>query len=295
MAARLSVLISTRDRLAKLQTCLAAVERARAGLGDCTVVVVDNGSSDGTGRWLGDWEKAAPGRRALQVPTAGKARAVNAAVRQLDAELIALTDDDAVVSPSWLASMNAFLDRHPEYAAVTGPVEVPPEVTDADVLEKVRLYHFGLPFRAERGDEHDAERLVGANFAVRARAFAEVGGFDERLGPGALGFYDDDDLGERLVRRGLRIGYNPGAPVWHEVDPERLTLSAAAARAATIARCRSVASPGWLTTARAGARIGELAASIAAAKLLGNRAKEIQRRVRLAFFWETLKQGLGRR
>jgi GT2 family glycosyltransferase len=288
--ASLIVLLSTRNRLAQLPRCLTLIDAARASLEDAGIVVVDNGSTDGTAAWLAEWAAAAPARQLVSIPIAGKSRAVNAAVAQIEAELIAFTDDDVEVTATWLTSMSDFMRRHPEYAAATGPVEIPPEVTDAETLEQLRLFHYGLPFHRESGDEHEARRLVGANLVVRARAFAEVGGYDERLGPGALGFYDDDDLGERLLRAGMRLGYNPSAVVRHQVDPQRLTLEATVGRAVTIARCRSAANPGWLGAVKAGARVVELAVSSTAARFGGNPSKEIERRVRLAFFWEAFKR-----
>jgi GT2 family glycosyltransferase len=290
--AGLIVLLSTRNRQEKLPRCLALIEAACRRIPDAGIVVIDNGSTDGTAAWLAEWVRAGTGRSTLSVPGAGKSRAINFAAARIQAELLAFTDDDVEVTPAWLSSMQAFMHRHPEYAAATGPVEIPPEITEVEILEALRLLHFGLPFWREGDDEHDVRRLVGANLVVRTRAFAEVGGYDERLGPGALGFYDDDDLGERLRRAGMRLGYNPTAVVRHEVDPKRLSLEATLARAVTIARCRSTANPGWLGATRAGGRVIELAVSLAVARLGRNRSKEIERRVRFAFFWETFKREL---
>jgi GT2 family glycosyltransferase len=53
--------------------------------------------------------------------------------------------------------------------------------------------------------------------------FNRVGGFDERLGPGASGTSEDVDLARRLTQVGVAIGYVPQAVVYHRVDRDRLT------------------------------------------------------------------------
>ena len=53
--------------------------------------------------------------------------------------------------------------------------------------------------------------------------FNRVGGFDERLGPGASGTSEDVDLARRLIRSGVSISYAPKAVVYHRIDRDRLT------------------------------------------------------------------------
>ena len=58
---------------------------------------------------------------------------------------------------------------------------------------------------------------------LRRMVFDNVGGFDERLGPGAAGGWEDIDLAQRIKQVGLRIAYMPDVAVYHAVDPARLT------------------------------------------------------------------------
>jgi GT2 family glycosyltransferase len=83
----------------------------------------------------------------------------------------------------------------------------------------------------------EAPSLIGANMLVERRAFARVGLFDERLGPGAAGASEDTELAARLRAAGERIGYIPDAIVYHAVEPDR--LSAAYFRSLHEARGRS--------------------------------------------------------
>ena len=51
--------------------------------------------------------------------------------------------------------------------------------------------------------------------------FEKVGLFDPRLGPGAVGFSEDTEYSIRIRKAGFKIGYSPGAIVFHELNPER--------------------------------------------------------------------------
>jgi len=104
-----SLLLATRNRLAELQSCLAAIRRLRVpGGSSLEVLVVDNGSTDGTGSWLSSQPAdQAPGIRLvpLSEPLPGKSRALNQAMRASTGEVLAFIDDDVEVDPDWLVGL----------------------------------------------------------------------------------------------------------------------------------------------------------------------------------------------
>jgi GT2 family glycosyltransferase len=65
--------------------------------------------------------------------------------------------------------------------------------------------------------------LNAANMALRKELLDVAGLFDERIGPGASGTSMDVEFGERVLRAGRRIGYEPRSVVYHDVDWSRLT------------------------------------------------------------------------
>lgn len=220
---RVAVIIATRNRATLLGRALATVERARAATSATTeILVVDNGSTDHTGEFLRAWAKAGSNCTHLQVPQPGKARALNAALASVRAPLLLFTDDDVEVHEDWLTAIVAFFERHPEYVAAMGRVRLPPAVSDPDTLRRV-AYFGTLPLFDKGDQEADGIHLYGCNMAVRRATFDRIGLFNERLGPGAGGLHEDGDLARRILRAGLRIGYMPGAIVYHTVDPDRLT------------------------------------------------------------------------
>jgi len=153
----------------------------------------------------------------------GKARALNRALALSTAPLLAFVDDDEMVAPAWARGVVAFCAAHREYDAGVGSVLPPLSFQDPVLRERLDWYRTIAFF--DGGDAvRDMDTLYGGNMVLRRRVLEVVRGFDERLGPGAQGGWEDIDLARRLQQAGFRIGYMPGAAVYHAVDPARLTL-----------------------------------------------------------------------
>jgi glycosyltransferase involved in cell wall biosynthesis len=223
-APALSILIPTRNRAALLPRLLGTLDAAQAEAQvDLEIIIVDNGSTDGTAAVLDRWAAARPGRVRLFVEQPGRSRALNRALPVARAPLLAFTDDDVEVTPNWIRSLVAFFAAHPEYDAAMGRVCVPPDVADPVTLERVAHYPGTLPLFDAGDAVRDVPYMWGCNMAVRRRAVETVGPYDERLGVGASGLYEDAEFAERIRRAGMRIGYMPDVVVYHSVDPARLT------------------------------------------------------------------------
>lgn len=220
----LSVLIATRNRAARLQRALASLDAAqdRAQV-ECETVVIDNGSTDGTAAVLDDWVMRGPQRVRLHVAEPGRSRALNHALGVARAPLLAFTDDDVEVAASWIESLLVFFDCHPEYGAAMGRVCPPPAASD-DLLARVARYPCAVPLFDAGDTVKDVTHMWGCNMAVRRAVFAAVGSYDERLGVGASGLYEDEELSNRIRQSGVRIAYMPDAVVYHDIDPGRVTL-----------------------------------------------------------------------
>jgi cellulose synthase/poly-beta-1,6-N-acetylglucosamine synthase-like glycosyltransferase len=157
----------------------------------------------------------------------------NTGIRHSKGDLIAFTDDDAVVHPGWIGQLaGAFAD--PEVMAVTGlvfPAEL--ETESQMTFEKKMGFHRGYRaitydaefFREQRAHGVHVWRIgAGVNMAVRRKALEDVGGFDERLGAGAAGCAEDSELWYRILARGWKCRYEPLAVVSHYHRRERKDL-----------------------------------------------------------------------
>jgi len=225
MAVTASVVIPTRNRRATLAALLERVAPHAAAAG-AEVLVVDNGSTDGTPEVL--HRLGADGRlRVVMESVPGVSRARNAGARAARGEVVAFVDDDALPSDGWLAALVAPFEN-PRVACAGGRVRLRiagalPGWWDAALASYLAAYDLG-PEPADLGQRPWYLSPRGLNMAVRREALLAVGGFNPRLGRRAhysrVG--EESDLCLRLLARGHEIRYVPDAVVEHLVDAARL-------------------------------------------------------------------------
>jgi GT2 family glycosyltransferase len=223
-APRLSVTVAvcTRDRPDNLATCLDSLERLEyPGL---EILVVDNAPSSEASRSL--VERRGARVRYAREPRPGLDWARNRAITEARGEIIAFTDDDVTVDPSWVRALVAAFGVDERVAAVTGLV-LPAELeTEAQVLfERYRGFSRGfVPRRiAAAGGGPLALRYgaagdygTGANMAFRRSLFARIGDFDPALGAGTPTRGGDDlEMFFRVLKEGYALVYEPHAVVRH--------------------------------------------------------------------------------
>lgn len=220
-AAYLSILIPTKDRvqiLSQLLNSLSALDEI--GTIRTELIVVDNGSRDNTFDYVSSLAGDFPiPLRALKVPRAGKSAAINEAVKITNGDMLAFLDDDVILDKGWLVAVREFF-QNASCQVGQGAIKVQP-LDDPEVLRLVDLYRT-VPRIEYDSDVSTLHSLNGANFFMPRELFNRVGGFDERLGPGASGTSEDVDLAWRLIRAGGTIGYAPKAVAYHRIDQSRL-------------------------------------------------------------------------
>lgn len=144
----------------------------------------------------------------------GLSRAYNTGVARTTGEIIAFTDDDCIVPTDWLRSIVDAFAREPDGDLLYG--QVLPAHPDGDGTELTPF--LAIP-EAARLSRSDGFRVfgMGANFAVRRRLFAAIGGFDEVLGGGGpLRSSQDYDLAYRTYRAGRVILLRPEVTLRHD-------------------------------------------------------------------------------
>jgi GT2 family glycosyltransferase len=192
----------------------ACLESLRPTLGAFDkVVVVDNGSVDGTKAGLGafGWAKVLTNEQ-----NRGFAAACNQGAAALVQEVLVFLNSDTVVVGRWLDELLApFADPSvvasgPRSNFVSGRQLLP----GARYTSKAELRSFERSWReAHSGQLDEVGRLVGFCLAVRRSAFEAVEGFDEGYGSGG---YEDDDLCRRLVAAGGKLVVAHGSYVHHK-------------------------------------------------------------------------------
>jgi GT2 family glycosyltransferase len=171
-AHRCTVVIATRDRRESL---LHSLGRLRALAGDPPVIVVDNGSRDGS---VDAVRSAFPEVDIVALDHNAGAPARNIGVRRAATPYVAFADDDSWWAPGALGRSVALFDAHPRLGLIGARILVGPEEredpTTAAMAASPLLRPPSIPGPAVLG-------FLACGAVVRRSAFLEVGGFDELL------------------------------------------------------------------------------------------------------------------
>lgn len=181
------------------------------------VIVVDNGSTDGSQRWL---REHYPQVRLVENSTnQGFAAANNQAIRATQAEYIVLLNNDTVVEPHWLRALVAAAKTDPAIGMVAAKMLLAssPGIIDSTGIAIDRA---GIAWGREGGrPDHPASpgalvEVFGASGGAalyRRVVLDEIGLFDEAF----FAYLEDVDLAWRAQWAGWRCVYAPDAVVWH--------------------------------------------------------------------------------
>lgn len=201
MTPQYSIIIPAYNARRTLAACLNALQQQTVPPALREIIVIDDGSTDGTGQLA-----AQLGAKVLyQAQNGGQAAARNVGIRQAQGDIICFTDADCEPQPDWLAQLTAPLHANPAISAVKGVYRTRQKAltarfVQAEYEEKYeRLRRFA---RISFVDTYSA--------AYRRAVLLEVGGFDERF-PVA----EDRELSYRVAAAGHEMVFQPQAVVFH--------------------------------------------------------------------------------
>ncbi|MEO5915279.1 MAG: glycosyltransferase [Luteolibacter sp.] len=198
-----SIIVCTRNGRSRIGACLEAIHRSYKSHTTYETLVIDDGSTDGTADFV---EKNFPWVRLIRLEPCGLSAARNAGAEAAKGEIFAFTDDDCEPDREWLDRLLPIFQQG-TFAAAGGPNLPPPPRTWE---EAVVCAAPGAPSHVML-DDVEAEHLPGCNLVVTRAAFEAVGGFDPQFHTAG----DDVDFCWRLRDAGFRLGFSPGAFVWH--------------------------------------------------------------------------------
>jgi cellulose synthase/poly-beta-1,6-N-acetylglucosamine synthase-like glycosyltransferase len=195
-----SVIVPVRDGESTIAACLDAILATDYPADRREILVVDNGSSDGTA----DLIRARPVRY-LREPRRGVSHARNLGIAESSGKVLAFVDSDCVVEPQWLTELaRPFED--PEVGAVAGDLQHVPPRTPAE-RQAARLLGNWQRFAFNS----DPAYPITANAAYRRDVLDRIGGFDPHMTRA-----QDVELGLRFKERsGLRLAYAERATARH--------------------------------------------------------------------------------
>lgn len=190
------------------------------------VLIVDNNSNDQTREVVEDFCRRYPGRfRYLFESQQGLSHARNTGVREAQGDILAFTDDDVTLEPTWLENLTASL-HNSDWAGAGGRI--------------IPVWSRPIPSWLSTDDPHTMGPFVsfdvgteagpltrppyGANMAFRREAFEKYGGFRVDLDRSGSNLQSggDTEFANRLLAGGERLRYEPCAVVRHPAPECRM-------------------------------------------------------------------------
>jgi glycosyltransferase involved in cell wall biosynthesis len=209
----ISVIIPTYNRLDRLKRVLAGLEIQSYAINDFEVVVVSDGSSDGTDAYLRSLVTPLHLHVVTQ-PNQGVAVARNNGLQIITSDLVLFIDDDVVPAPWLIAEHVRTHATQADDIIVLGPMLTPGNFVMSPWVrwEQAMLTKQYDAMHAGKYAPSARQFYTGNTSLARAHLLAS-GGFDKNFRRA-----EDVELAYRLAQRGLQFVFNPDAIGYHYAE-----------------------------------------------------------------------------
>lgn len=198
MMIEISVIIPTYNRKDLLIRLVNSLYNSECSKELYEVVIIDDGSSDGTTGALKHLSNSYPNFFYKRIENSGPGIARNIGVGLARGRIIAFMDDDCVVTKSWLKEIKKTFELDKDTEVIYGRI----------LPEK----DFYPPF--SHSWNVDGQHIMICNIALKKEIFHKIGGLDLRLS-----FWAEDwDFIAKLKENNIQINYNPNLVAIHSVS-----------------------------------------------------------------------------
>ncbi len=228
-----SVIIPVFNKLELTRTCIGSLHE-HAVEASFEIIVVDNGSTDGSTAWLEEQQKAHRLRAVLSGENLGFAKGCNTGAAVARGKYLLFLNNDMEVTPGWLDPLTGTLDSDPAVGIVGAKLLFPDGtiqhggVAMVDIRGKNTSFggvHLSYKKPAQDPPANRAQQMqvvTGACLLIRREIFAEAGRFDTGYWNGN----EDVDLCLKAVQAGWKVVYRPECEIIHyesQSGPQRWT------------------------------------------------------------------------
>ncbi len=210
-----SIVIPVFNKMALTVQCLTALAKATDQV-SYEVIVVDNGSADGTGDFL--TQLGGDVRVITNADNLGFAKACNQGARIARGKYVVFLNNDTIPLQGWLSALVADAEAHPEVGIVgskllfgDGTIQHAGVVFMRRHLSPSHLYRSVAPDQPAANRRREFQAVTAACMLIRRDLFEEVRGFDE----GYINGFEDVDLCLKVREKGRRVIYQPRSVVYH--------------------------------------------------------------------------------
>lgn len=183
---------------------------------DYEILIVDNNSKDNTREVIQKYIEKYPETniKYFYVPKPGQVYARQVGILEAENEILSFTDDDGILSPTWLKEIAKVFLMNDEIVGVAGKIEIkwdedPPDWI-YDYEEQLGKLNYGDEIKFDIGMYMNA-----GNLSIKKDVLIEVGGFNpEMMGNWLIGD-GETGLWNRLLKKKYLIGWAPDALMQH--------------------------------------------------------------------------------
>ena len=199
-----SIVMLTFNQIRYTKECVESIRRNTPE--EHEIIFVDNGSSDGTVRWLRELVQQNRHYKLIENKTnLGFAKGCNQGIKIASGEYVLLLNNDTVVTRDWLSGMLATLHSAPDIGIVgpmTDHIAGIQKVPGTENLSTAALDAYATGFReANRHRRVVMQRIIGFCMLFRRSLVEQIGALDEIF---QIGNFEDDDFCLRTALAGCR-------------------------------------------------------------------------------------------
>lgn len=209
----ISLIVATKKRPIYIEKCLRSV--LNSSFSDFEIILIDQSNDNQTEAVITAIKSSKI--KYFKIQQKGKARALNYAIRAASGDIVTFTDDDCVVSRSWLKIIYDGFYTHKNVDGIIGsvlpfqPQKHPHKICPAifNIITKIIVSSINrFPVNGLG---------IGSNMSFRRSVFDSMGFFLTWLGPGVLhlGGGEEEEYIYRLLRNKMAIAYLPTSIVFH--------------------------------------------------------------------------------
>ncbi|TKB91600.1 MAG: glycosyltransferase [Nitrospira sp.] len=210
-----SIIIPTWNKVELTRQCLTALAAATTDV-SFEVIIVDNGSTDGTREFLSELKGDV--QIILNDQNLGFAKACNQGARAARGKYLVFLNNDTIPQSQWLNPLVSEVDEHSDVGIVgskllfaDGSIQHAGVVFMRSIMSPYHIYR-SVPGSKPGVNQRCAfQAVTAACMLIRQELFEEVQGFDEAF----INGFEDVDLCLKVREKGYQVIYQPRSVVYH--------------------------------------------------------------------------------
>jgi len=212
---KVSIIILTFNQLCDTKLCVETLERNTTN--EYELIFVDNGSTDGTKKYLEKLKQSKKNVKVILNPSnLGFAKANNQGIAVSDGEYVLMLNNDVALTDKWLERLLVCAESD-HAIGVVGPVTnnaVGEQVIDKNIVfNKNDINRYAcIQLLKNAGFWFETHRIIGFCMLIKREVIENIGMLDERFGPGG---YEDYDFCMRVKQAGYKIMIASDVFIYH--------------------------------------------------------------------------------